>query len=77
MRIEEKCSKFWWSRSNPARVVKKRYGESEIDLFLKSEWWTIDVSAERNIIDFLYTKDVCEFVRRIDSIKNQLKSNST
>lgn len=48
----------------PAKLIKKRFSNIEVDLLLKSEWWNKDIDWIRNNID-LFT-DVEAFLKKAE-----------
>lgn len=49
---------------NPARVVKRRFGESEIEALLKIEWWNWDVLKIKKFLPLLCSEGVWKFIER-------------
>ena len=49
---------------NPARVVKKRFGESEIEALLKICWWDWDVLKIKEFLPLLCSEGVEKFIQR-------------
>lgn len=48
----------------PAKVVKYRFTEKEIEELLKIKWWDFDFEKIKNISNDLYGKDVNNFIEK-------------
>lgn len=48
----------------PAKVVKYRFGEKEIEELLKIKWWDLGFSKIKNMGDDLYGNDINNFIQK-------------
>jgi acetyltransferase-like isoleucine patch superfamily enzyme len=52
---------------NPAEVKKYRFTDEEIRMLLESKWWELPEEFIKRNVELFYTRDVKEFVRKIQS----------
>ncbi|WP_041611335.1 CatB-related O-acetyltransferase [Treponema primitia] len=55
---------------NPAKIIRKRFGNELIEIMLKLKWWDLPVSEIRKLIPILHNKDI-EYVK--EELKKALK----
>jgi acetyltransferase-like isoleucine patch superfamily enzyme len=52
---------------NPARIIKFRFSDTQIDELLKIKWWEWDEDKIRENVDLLTKQDINYFIMRIKS----------
>jgi hypothetical protein len=55
---------------NPAKVIKYRFTESQIEDLLKIKWWDWEDSDIKEIVPVLLSNNIDEFIRIAKSKKN-------
>jgi len=48
---------------NPARIIKKRFNQEQIDNLLKISWWNWEDKKIKKMLPLLASKDIDEFIR--------------
>lgn len=54
---------------NPARIIKKRFGEEVISKLLEISWWNMDDVKVKEIIPYLLNENVEEFIKKCSEAK--------
>lgn len=55
----------------PAKVLKYRFSEEEIQQFLSLKWWDKSEKEVKNLENFLYSKDTDNFFKKLSSDSHQ------
>lgn len=61
---------------NPAREVKKRFDDRQIELLLESKWWDWDVEIIKENSEIIFGESFEEFEKLSKFLCNQKKENS-
>lgn len=52
----------------PARIIKKRFDEETINRLLNSKWWEIPEEKLQGLMDFLFSRDINDFLNAVENI---------
>ncbi|WP_051531379.1 CatB-related O-acetyltransferase [Clostridiisalibacter paucivorans] len=50
---------------NPAREIKKRFSEEQIEMLLEFEWWNLDIEIIEKYIPLMCNNDIEKFIMKI------------
>jgi virginiamycin A acetyltransferase len=57
---------------NPARVVRLRFSDKEIDTLLKLEWWSLGDDCLKDNVEVFYSRDVQRLVSMEGRVRAQV-----
>ena len=56
----------------PCKPIKKRFDEKTIERLLKSEWWNLPEEELKQYSEFLFSRNVEDFLNKIETNNNSL-----